>query len=68
MRINFYDTRIENRQTILVKEKTARYQTDGDIDVRSPKIVKELMNTLVSLNVLGEEHLYEKVLGAKAGV
>lgn len=66
MNINFYDTRIDMRKTILIKEKTVRYQTDGDIDVRSPEIVKELMNTLVSLNVLGEEHLYMPALNSSA--
>lgn len=59
MRINFYDTRLsEDGRTMLVKEKAVNYQTDGKVDICSPKIVKELMNSIVQLNMLGEEHLY----------
>lgn len=59
MRINFYDTRLsEDGRTMLVKEKAVNYQTDGKLDICSPKIVKELMNSIVQLNMLGEEHLY----------
>lgn len=59
MRVNFYDTKLsEDGRTMLVKEKAINYQTDGNINVNSPEILKELMNSIVHLNVLGEEHLY----------
>lgn len=58
MRINFYDTRIKEDLTVLVKEKAVNYQTNDDFRACSPKTVKELMNALVHLNALGEEHLY----------
>jgi len=66
MRINFYDTRLsEDSRTILVKEKAINYQA-SNIDTCSPKILKDLMNTVVHLNVLGEEHLYMLALNHKA--
>lgn len=59
MRINFYDTRLsEDGRTMLVKEKAVNYQTDGNMNAHSPKVLKELMNSIVHLNILGEEHLY----------
>ncbi len=59
MRINFYDTRLsEDGRTMLVKEKAVNYQIDGNINACSPKILKDLMNSIVQLNILGEEHLY----------
>ena len=59
MRINFYDTRLEeDGRTMLVKEKAVNYKVEGKVDICSASIVKELMNSLVQLNILGEEHLY----------
>ena len=55
MRINFYDTRVEDYRTVLVKEKAVNYKTN---DLCKPSIVAELMNAVVSLNVMGEEHCY----------
>lgn len=55
MRINFYDTRIEDCRTVLVKEKAVNYKSD---DLCKPALVTELMNTVASLNVMGEEHCY----------
>ena len=55
MRINFYDTRIEDCRTVLVKEKAVNYKTDS---FSSPAPVTELLNSVASLNVMGEEHCY----------
>jgi len=68
MRINFYDTRLEDSRTILVKEKAMNYAIDGNIDTCSPKTLKDLMNTVVHLNVLGEEHLYMLALNHKGKI
>ena len=51
MRINFYDTRIEDYKTVLIKEKAVNYKT---VDIREADIVTELLNTVVSLNTMGE--------------
>ena len=55
MRINFFDTRIEACQTVLVKEKAVNYRTD---EFNRPVLVAELLNSVASLNVMGEEHCY----------
>ena len=55
MRINFYDTRIEDCRTVLVKEKAVNYKIDS---FSSPAPVAELLNSVASLNVMGEEHCY----------
>ena len=55
MRINFYDTRIEDCRTVLIKEKAVNYRTD---EFSRPALVAELLNSVASLNVMGEEHCY----------
>ena len=55
MRINFYDTRIEGCRTVLVKERAVNYKIDS---FSSPAPVAELLNSVASLNVMGEEHCY----------
>lgn len=55
MRINFYDTRIEGCWTVLVKERAVNYRIDS---FSSPAPVTELLNSVASLNVMGEEHCY----------
>lgn len=55
MRINFYDTRIEDCRTVLVKEKVVNYRID---EFNRPALVAELLNSVASLNVMGEEHCY----------
>ena len=55
MRIDFYDTRIEDCRTVLVKEKAVNYKIDS---FSSPAPVAELLNSVASLNVMGEEHCY----------
>lgn len=62
MRINFYDTRIEDCRTVLVKEKAVNYKTD---DLSRPDRVAELLNTVTSLNMMGEEHCYMLALNNK---
>lgn len=62
MRINFYDTRIEDCRTVLVKEKAVNYKTD---DLSRPALVTELLNSVASLNVAGEEHCYMLALNNK---
>lgn len=65
MRINFYDTRLEDSRTVLVKEKAMNYAMDDNINTCSPKLLRDLMNSVVHLNVLGEEHLYMLALNHK---
>ena len=62
MRINFYDTRIEDYKTVLIKERAVNYKT---VDIREANIVTELLNTIVSLNTMGEEHCYMLALNNK---
>ena len=62
MRINFYDTRIEDYKTVLIKERAVNYKT---VDIREVNIVTELLNTIVSLNTMGEEHCYMLALNNK---
>lgn len=62
MRINFYDIRIEDSRTVLVKEKAVNYKTD---DLSRPDRVAELLNTVTSLNMMGEEHCYMLALNNK---
>lgn len=62
MRINFYDTRIEDYKIVLIKEKAVNYKT---VDIREADIVTELLNTVVSLNTMGEEHCYMLAMNTK---
>lgn len=62
MRINFYDTRVENCRTVLIKEKAVNYKAD---DICKPSLVTKMLNTVVSLNVTGEEHCYMLALNNK---
>ena len=62
MRINFYDTRVEDCRTVLVKEKAVNYETDNFC---KPNVVAELLNEVASLNVMGEEHCYMLALNNK---
>lgn len=68
MRINFYDTRLEDSRTVLVKEKAMNYAMDDNINTCSPKLLRDLMNSAVHLNVLGEEHLYMLALNHKGKI
>lgn len=65
MRINFYDTRIEDCRTVLVKERAVNYRMD---DISRPCHVAELLNTVASLNVMGEEHCYMLALNNRGKV
>lgn len=62
MRINFYDTRVDAGRTVLVKEKAVNYRTD---DVCKPALVAEMLNSVASLNVMGEEHCYMLAMNSK---
>lgn len=62
MRINFYDTRVDAGRTVLVKEKAVNYRTD---DVCKPALVTEMLNSVASLNVMGEEHCYMLAMNSK---
>ena len=58
MRINFYDTRLEECRTVLVKEKAVNYKTDNSENICSPVYAVEMMNSIASLNVMAEEYCY----------
>lgn len=56
MKINFYNTKITKKlTTILVKEKTINYSISS---LDTPKKVTDMMNQLVSMGNLAEEHCY----------
>ncbi len=56
MRINFYDTRItDNDRTVLVKEKGINYET---LNMNSPEKITIMMQTLLHMDELAEEHCY----------
>lgn len=65
MRINFYDTRIgEDHRIMLVRERAVNYACDKRSF--SPARLAELMNSVASLNVLGEEHCYMLALNGRS--
>ena len=56
MRINFYDTRIEEDNSImLVKEKGVNY---GMESLDNAKCIVNMLNTVIELNKKAEEHIY----------
>lgn len=56
MRINFYDARItDDDRTILVKEKGINYET---MNMNSPEKISMMMQTLLHMDELAEEHCY----------
>lgn len=56
MKINFYNTKITKKlTTILVKEKTVNYSI---CSLDTPKKVTDMMNQLISMGDLAEEHCY----------
>lgn len=57
MKINLYDTRMEDLKTILVKEKEIAYGND-EIEIHYPKQIVSMMNEVFELNRLAEEHCY----------
>ena len=62
MRINFYDTRLEDFHTVLIKEKAMNYTTDKFF---TPSSAVKLLNDVASLNVMGEEYCYLLALNGK---
>lgn len=56
MRINFYDARIaSDDKTILVKEKGINYES---LNMNNPEKIYVMMQTLLHMNELAEEHCY----------
>ena len=55
MKINFYDTRLKDKRTVLIKEKTLNYEIDK---TDNPKDVVRMMNKLLEMDRLAEEHCY----------
>lgn len=55
MRITFYDARISDNKTMLVKEKAVNYETEK---INSPKKVAEMMKKLLHLEEMAEEYCY----------
>lgn len=56
MRINFYDTRIEDDNSIiLVKENAVNYDAES---FDNPKCIVNMLNELMELNKKAEEHIY----------
>ena len=53
MRITFYDARISDNKTMLVKEKAVNYETEK---INSPKKVAEMMKKLLHLEEMAEEY------------
>lgn len=67
MRINFYDTRVEDYRTVLVKEKAVNYVCEKDKTL-SPAFTAKLMISVTSLNEMGEEHAYMIALNNQAKI
>lgn len=62
MRINFYDTRLtDNDKTILIKEKAINYE---DSDMNCPKNIAVMMQGLLHMDTLAEEHCYMMALNS----
>ena len=49
MKINFYDTRLKNKKTVLIKERTLYYEIDK---TDNPKDVVRMMNKILEMNSL----------------
>lgn len=67
MRINFYDTRVEDYRTVLVKERAVNYACETE-KTCSPASIVKLMNDVANLNVLGEEYCYMLGLNNQAKI
>lgn len=66
MRINFYDTRIvDDSRTILVKEKGVNYET---IDMNNPEKIYLMMQMLLNMGELAEEHCYMVALNSSCRI
>ncbi len=66
MRINFYDTRItDNDMTVLVKEKGINYET---LTLNSPEKITIMMQTLLHMGELAEEHCYMMALSSSCRI
>lgn len=66
MRINFYDTRItDDDKTILVKEKGINYETT---DMSNPQKIYRMMQTLLHMGELAEEHCYMIALNSSCRI
>ncbi|MBD5402237.1 JAB domain-containing protein [bacterium] len=58
MRINFYDTRLDdNGRVVLVKEKGVNYKAEGK-RANSPASVAQIMHRILRLDELAEECVY----------
>lgn len=66
MRINFYDARItDDDKTILVKERGINYET---LDMNNPKNIYMMMQILLHMDELAEEHCYMVALNSSCRV
>ena len=66
MRINFYDARITgDDKTILVKERGINYET---IDMNNPEKIYMMMQALLHMGELAEEHCYMAALNSSCRV
>lgn len=66
MRINFYDARItDDDKTILVKERGINYET---IDINNPEKIYVMMQMLLNMDELAEEHVYMIALNTSCKV
>lgn len=66
MRINFYDTRIkDDDKTILVKERGINY---GTINMNHPEKIYVMMQTLLHMGELAEEHCYMIALNSSCRI
>lgn len=62
MKINFYDTRIRGNRTVLVKESSVDYNAEP---LNSPVSTVKMLNSLTSLDSMGEENCYIIALNTK---
>jgi len=65
MKINIYDTGIEeDLRTVLVKEREILYGSE-EIEIHCPKQIVSMMNDVFLLNQPGEEHCYMAATNTK---
>lgn len=66
MRINFYDARLsEGNRTVLVKEKAVNYHAEK---ISTSKDIVLLMQTLLHMGELAEEHCYMVALNSAGNI
>ena len=65
MRINFYDAKLEDSRTVLVKDKAVNYDIGK---INSPNEIVLMMRTLIQIEQMAEEYCYMVALNSSCKV